>query len=252
MKKIAVTGAAGVIGRALCTDLEKDHEVVAIDLHDVQTVVDVRDLESLTKAFTGCEAVVHLAGYSDVLASWENVRDVNIAGTYNAFEAARRAGVKHVIFASSNHAVGMHEMEGGRALYEQGAGVVVRADDPLRPDSLYGVAKVFGEALGRYYSEAFGLRVACVRIGTILEVDSPTDPSLKVPPFLPKLKPEDTQPRYAATWMSKRDFARLVRAILSRDVPFAVVYGVGDNLTRFWDLEPGRAIYGFWPEDGVR
>jgi hypothetical protein len=57
--------------------------------------------------------------------------------------------------------------------------------------------------------------------------------------------------RYAATWMSQRDFARLVRAILSSDVPFGVVYGVGDNTTRFWDLEPGRALYGFWPEDGV-
>jgi len=225
---------------------------VAIDLHDVAVIADVRDLEALTKAFAGCEALVHLAGYSDVLAPWEDVRDVNIAGTYNAFEAARQAGVTHVIFASSNHAVGMHAMKGTRALYEPGAGVVVRTDDPLRPDSLYGVAKVFGEALGRYYSEAFGLRVACVRIGSIIEADSPTDPSIKTPSFLPHLKPEDAHPRYAATWMSKRDFSRLVRAILSCDVPFAVVYGVGDNLTRFWDLEPGRAIYGFWPLDGVR
>jgi nucleoside-diphosphate-sugar epimerase len=252
MKKIAVTGAAGVIGRALCKDLANDYEVVAIDVKDAPVIVDVRDLEALTNAFAGCEAVVHLAGYSDVFASWENVRDVNIAGTYNAFEAARQAAVKHIIFASSNHTVGMHEMKGGRALYESGAGVVVRADDPLRPDSLYGVAKIFGEALGRYYSEAFGLRVACVRIGSILEEDSPTDPSVKTPSFLPHLKPEDAHPRYAATWMSKRDFNRLVRAILSRDVPFAIVYGVGDNRTRFWDLEPGRAIYGFWPEDGVQ
>lgn len=251
MRKIAVTGAAGVIGRALCKDLGRDHEVVAIDVKDAPAIVDVRDLNALTKAFGGCEAVVHLAGYSDVFASWENVRDVNIAGTYNAFEAARQAGVKHVIFASSNHTVGMHEMKGTRALYEPGAGVVVRADDPLRPDSLYGVAKVFGEALGRYYSEAFGLRVACVRIGSILEGDSATDPSLQAPAFLPHLKPEDAHARYASTWMSKRDFARLVRAILSRDVPFAIVYGVGDNSARFWDLEPGRAIYGFWPADGV-
>jgi len=58
--------------------------------------------------------------------------------------------------------------------------------------------------------------------------------------------------RYAATWMSHRDFARLVHAILASEVRFAVVYGVGDNATRFWDLEPGRAIYGFWPLDGVR
>lgn len=250
--KIAITGSAGVVGRALCKDLERDHEIVAIDLHDAPVIVDVRDLQALTEAFKGCEAVVHLAGYSSVLATWEQVSDVNMGGTYNAFEAARRAGVKHVIFASSNHAVGMHEVLRGRPLYEEGAGVTIRTDEPFRADSFYGVAKAFGEVLGKYYSETFGLRVACVRIGSIVEVDSPTDKSLGVPPFLPNLKPEDALPRYAATWMSKRDFGRLVRAILARDVPFAVVYGVGDNLTRFWDLEPGRAIYGFWPLDGTR
>jgi nucleoside-diphosphate-sugar epimerase len=250
--KIAVTGAAGVVGRALCADLRRDHEVVAIDLHDADTIVDVRDLQALTAGVSGCDALVHLAGYSDVLATWENVAEVNMGGTYNAFEAARIAGVKHVIFASSNHAVGMHEVQGGRELYAAGAGVTIRADEPFRADSLYGVGKAFGEVLGRYYSEAFGLRVACVRIGSILEGDSATDPTLKVPPFLPKLKAGDAHARYAATWMSKRDFARLVRAILERDVPFAVVYGVSDNVTRFWDLEPGRAIYGFWPLDGTR
>ena len=175
-----------------------------------------------------------------------------MGGTYNAFEAARIAGVKHVVFASSNHAVGMHEVQGGRELYAEGAGVTIRTDEPFRADSLYGVGKAFAEVLGRYYSEAFGLRVACVRIGSILEGDSATDPELKAPPFLPKLTAADAHARYAATWMSKRDFARLVRAILAHDVPFGVVYGVGDNPRRFWDLEPGRALYGFWPLDGVR
>lgn len=251
--KIAVTGSAGVVGRALCEDLAKDHDVVGIDLRDADVVADVADLSALETAFAGCDAVVHLAGNSSVHASWEDVHRNNIGGTYNAYEAARRAGVKHVIFASSNHAVGMHEVKGGRSLYEKGAGVVLRTiDEPFRADSYYGAGKAFGEVLGRYYSEEFGLRVACVRIGTILEGDSPKDPSLGVPSFLPALKPEDAQARYAATWMSKRDFARLVRAILARDVPYAVVYGVGDNATRFWDLEAGRAIYGFWPLDGVR
>lgn len=189
---------------------------------------------------------------SEVAASWQDVHETNMAGTYNVYEAARRAGVKRVIFASSNHTVGMHEVEGGRALYEPGAGVVIGTNEPPRPDSLYGVGKVFGEALGRYYSDQFGLQVTCVRIGSILAGDSPHDPSLKPPSFLPKLGPGDAVARYSATWMSKRDFARLVRAIIARDVPFAVVYGVGDNLARFWDLEPGRAIFGFWPMDGTR
>jgi nucleoside-diphosphate-sugar epimerase len=253
MTKIAVTGSGGVVGRALCEDLARDNDVVTVDLRDADFNVDVRDLSALENAFADCDAVVHLAGASSVLSSWKDVHETNIGGTYNAFEAARRAGVKQMIFASSNHAVGQHEVEGGRAIYETGAGIVLRGiDEQFRADSLYGVSKAFGEVLGRYYSEAFGMRVACVRIGSIVEGDSPIDPSLGVPPFLPKLKPDDARARYAATWMSKRDFARLVRAILSHDVPYAVVYGVGDNLTRFWDLEPGRTHFGFWPLDGTR
>lgn len=252
MSKIAVTGATGVVGRSLIENLSRDHKTIGIDLRDADVIADVRDLGQMEHAFVGCTSVVHLAAISDVAASWGDVHETNIVGTYNVFEAARRAGVKRVIFASSNHVVGTHEVEGGRPLYEAGANVLIRADDPPRPDSLYGVGKAFGEALGRYYSDAFGMQVTCVRIGSILAGDSPADPNLKLPAFLPKLKAEDVRARYAATWMSKRDFARLVRAIIERDVAFAVVYGVGDNLTRFWDLEPGRAIFGFWPLDGTR
>lgn len=252
MKRIAITGAAGLIGRALAEDLRRDFEVVTIDLLDADVIADVRDLGTLERAFAGCDTVVHLAGIVKLDATWEEVHQINIGGTYSAYEAARRAGVKRVIFASSNHAVGMTEMRGGRALYEPGAGVCLGTDDEYRPDSLYGVAKAFGEICGRYFSENFGLQVTCIRIGSILKGDSATDPDLVAPPFLPHLKPEDGHARYAATWMSQRDFIALVRAILARDVPFAIVYGVSDNATRFWDLEPGRAIFGFWPVDGVR
>jgi uronate dehydrogenase len=208
--------------------------VVRIDLHDADVRADVQDLAALEHAFDGCESVVHLAGASSVRSTWDEVYGSNIGGTYNAFEAARRRGVKRVIFASSNHVVGMHELVHGADLYEPGAGVVVRNDEPFRADSLYGAGKAFGEVLGRYYSETFGLQVTCVRIGSIVAADRPDDVT-----------------RYAATWMSQRDFARLVRAIMARNVPFAVVYGVGANATRFWDLEPGRATFGFWPLDGA-
>lgn len=252
MTKIAVTGAAGTIGRALCADLARDHEVVTIDLHDAGVIADVRDQDALERAFAGCETVVHLAGVVSVEASWEEVYGTNIGGTYAAFEAARRAGVRRLIFASSNHAVGRYEVENVPALYEPGFGLVVRNDAPYRPDSLYGVWKAFGESLGRYYSETYGMQVTCVRIGSILAADSPTDPSVATGSSWLPLSTEQKFARLAATWMSKRDFARLVRAILAHDVPYAVVYGVGDNATRFWDLEPGRAIFGFWPLDGTK
>lgn len=252
MAKIAVTGAAGTIGRPLCDDLARDHEVVRIDLRDADVIADIRDLDAHVSAFAGCETVVHLAGIASVTSPWDEVHGVDIGGTYNAFEAARRAGVKRVIFASSNHAVGQYEVEAGPAIYEPGYGLVVRTDAPYRPDSLYGVWKAFGEALGRHYSDVFGLQVTCVRIGSITAADRPDDPSVAQSSGWLDLTVEQKFKRYAATWMSQRDFARLVRAIVARDVPFAIVYGVGDNATRFWDLEPGRAIFGFWPQDGTR
>jgi nucleoside-diphosphate-sugar epimerase len=237
MPKIAVTGSSGLIGRYLCDDLARDHDVVRIDVRDADVIADVRDVDALVRAFEGCETVIHLAGASSVRSTWDDVYSSNIGGTYNAYAAAQRAGAKRVILASSNHAVGMHEIVNGARLYEPGAGVVARTDEPFRADSLYGVSKAFGEVLGRYYSDTFGLQVTCVRIGSIVAGDRyDADP--------------ERMRRYAATWMSQRDFARLVRAIMARDVAFAVVYGVGDNATRFWDLEPGRAIFGFWPLDG--
>lgn len=250
--KIAVTGANGTIGSRLCLDLACDHEVVRTDLADADVVADVRDLAALERAFAGCDAVVHLAGLVAVKAAWEPVRDVNIDGTYNVVEAARRCGVKRIVFAGSNHCVGYNEVENAPAIYEPGFGRTIGTSDPYRPDGLYGVWKAFAEVLGRYYSDEYGLFFTSVRIGSITEQDDPRDESVRDSSGWLHLTDEEKFKRYAATWMSQRDFACLVRAILAKDVPYAVVYGVGDNATRFWDLEPGRAIFGFWPQDGTR
>ena len=250
--KIAVTGSAGTIGRPLCADLARDHDVVRIDLHDADVTLDVQNVDALTRAIAGCETVVHLAGVVSLDATWQDTIGPNVTGTYAAFEAARRVGAKRVIFASSNHAVGMHEVDNLPAIYEPGFGLVVRTDTPYRPDSLYGVWKAFGETLGRFYSENHCLQVTCIRIGSITTADDPRDSSVAQSSGWLPLTEAQKYARYAATWLSQRDFARLVRAIMARDVPYAVVYGVGDNATRFWDLEPGRAIFDFWPEDGVR
>jgi NAD+ dependent glucose-6-phosphate dehydrogenase len=251
MTKIAVTGSSGTIGSRLCADLAKDFDLVRIDLNDADVIADVRDFDAMERALRGCETVIHLAGVVAVDADWESVYGINIGGTYNVFEAARRGGAKRIIFASSNHCVGMYEVRNAPAIYEPGFGLVVGTEDPYRPDGLYGVWKAFGETLGRYYSDKFGMQVACVRIGSITEADDPRDESVRNSSGWLNLTDDEKFKRYAATWMSQRDFARLVRAILARDVPYSVVYGVGDNATRFWDLEPGRAIYGFWPVDGV-
>ena len=250
MSKIAVTGANGVIGSKLCEDLARDHELVRIDIRGVDKVVDVGDLEALQAAVAGCETLIHLAKLKNIEATWEETQ-TNIAGTYNAFEAARRSGCKRVIFASSNHAVGMYEV-GAPEMYEPKSGTLMRVDIPFRPDSLYGVWKAFGETLGRYYSDEYGLQVACVRIGNIRRDDTPAPKDMSSVARWLNITEDQKRKRTAAVWQSQRDFALLVRAILGSDVPFGVVYGVSANATRFWDLEEGRALYGFWPVDGVR
>ena len=252
MARIAITGAGGTIGSYLCNDLARDHEIVRIDLRNADHNADICDYEAMCRALKGCQTVIHLAGTVAVDAPWKDVYTTNIGGTYNIYEAARQNGLQRIIFASSNHAVGMNEVENAPHIYEPGFGRVVGTQDPYRPDGLYGVWKAFGEVLGRYYSDKYAMQVACVRIGSITAADDPKDESVRESSGWLNLTDEQKFKRYAATWMSQRDFARLVRAILARDVAFSIVYGVGDNATRFWDLEPGRAIYGFWPQDGVR
>lgn len=252
MAKIAVTGANGTIGSRLCAVLERRHEVVRIDLEGPGVRADVRDFEAMRAALAGCETAIHLAGAVAVDLDWETNYTVNIGGTYNVYEAARQNGAKRIVFASSNHCVGMNEVQNAPAIYEPGFGRTIGTQDPYRPDGLYGVWKAFGETLGRYYSDKYGMQVACIRIGSITEADDPKDESVRESSGWLGLTDEQKFQRYAATWMSQRDFAALIEKILASDVPYAVVYGVGDNLTRFWDLEPGRAMYGFWPQDGTR
>ena len=251
MTKVAVTGAAGNLGSRLCDDLAHDYEVVRLDIAGVDKPLDVRDLDAFTAAVKGCETIVHLAGIVKVKASWEETRD-NLEGTYNAYEAARLARCKRVIFASSNHAVGMYEVESTPGIYRKANGLLLRHDSPLRPDGLYGVWKCFGEAVGRYYSDEYGLQVACLRIGGIRKDDNPTPKDVSTEATWLPIGDEDKRRRMKAIWMSHRDLAGLVRAIMASDVPFGIVYGVGDNATRFWDLEEARRLYGFWPQDGVR
>jgi uronate dehydrogenase len=121
------------------------------------------------------------------------------------FDAARRHGVKRVVFASSNHAIGFHR-----------TGDVLDANSVQRPDTMYGVSKAFGENLGSLMADKFGLEVACLRIGSAV--------------------PEPREPRHLSTWLSYPDLLRLVEACLAAPkLHFTVVYGVSNNRRSRWD-----------------
>ena len=224
MRRILITGAAGQIGRYLRARLpESGFELRLFDRVAIPEVpgaiaADVCDTAALERAMNAVSAVVHLAGAVDPSDPFDVVLSANIEGTYRVMEAARLAGVQRVVFASSNHANGFAPRS---AAATPGAGD--------RPDSYYGISKLFGEALGRLYADRYGMQIACLRIGSCCD--------------------QPTNPRMLGTWLSPGDAARLVAACLSApQLDYAVVYGISRNTRRWWDLGPAEAL-GYEPRD---
>jgi uronate dehydrogenase len=224
-RRVLITGAAGAIGSCLRDGLRPlVDELVLTDVRAIEpeanerfVPADLADREAIARAAEGVDAVVHL-GAVPTEASFDDLVAPNLIGTFNVFDAARLGGARRIVFASSNHATGFYPVEQTLAGHE-----------PTRPDSLYGVTKVYGEALGRLFVDKFDMEVVCLRIGTFAE------------------RPRQT--RDLATWLSPDDAVRLFAASLSaRDVGFRVVYGASDNTRRFWDLTSGRAL-GYEPQD---
>jgi uronate dehydrogenase len=187
-------------------DLGKDEDFIPADL---------ADLVQVKKIVAGVDGIVHLGGFS-VEGPWDTIHKSNIVGCYNLFEAAYRAGVKRVVFASSNHAVGFYRRD-------QKIGVNVT----VRPDSRYGVSKAFGEALGAFYADKHGLRVTCIRIGNVND------------------KPVDK--RRLSIWIRPEDLVELVRIGLEhQDIRFEIFYGASDNAAGWWDNSNARR-FGYSP-----
>ena len=234
-QRILVTGAAGGVATLLRPLLARPGRTVRLlDVREPAPLADgpagadeevvigsVTDLDAMTKACEGVDAIVHLGGQSRE-ASFETVLDLNVRGTYATLEAAHRAGVPRVVLASSNHAAGMYS----RSEAPPGG---VPGDAPGKPDSYYGWSKVALEAAGRLYAERYGMDVICLRIG-----------SWFAEPF---------ELRSLALWMSPADGHRLVEACLAAESPgYRVVWGISRNTRRWCSLAEGEAI-GYFPQD---
>jgi uronate dehydrogenase len=224
VNKILITGAGGNIGTRIRPLLEGAYSVRLSDIHrpnhvtdgDDFVAADLADLAQVEQAVAGVDGILHLGGFS-VEGPWETIHSANIVGCYNLFEAARRHGVKRIVFASSNHAVGFYPRNRR-----------ISVDDPVRPDSRYGVSKAFGEALGAFYAYKFGLRVTCIRIGHLL--DRPVDK------------------RRLSIWISTEDLAQLVRIGFDHpDLRYEIFFGMSDNERAFWD-NAAAARYGYRPQ----
>jgi nucleoside-diphosphate-sugar epimerase len=254
-RRVLITGADGIVGRVLRERLADRYELRLMTHRPAaypSVVADVADFEAIRPAFEGVAAVVHLAGTASVSAPWEDLLSPNIVGTRNVFEAAAAAAVSLVVYASSNHVIGMEEVDGAPAIHRPGHGQLFDERAEARPDSLYAVTKVFGEAIARYYVERRGLRAICVRIGSVTEDDDPATPSRVEAAPEKRLTREERIARHAAVWLSHRDCASLIAAAVDADaVRWAVVYGVSDNRARFWSLESAWRDLGWRPEDGA-
>jgi uronate dehydrogenase len=221
---VLVTGASGLIGRMIRPRLvDLGWELHCLDRRpngdeDVMSI-DVLDTEALDAATVGCGAVIHLAGIPGE-APLAQILEANVQGTQAVLDAALRRGIRRVILASSNHAVGMWERSPDEDL---------QVDIRPRPDTFYGVAKVAAEALGQLYADRFGLEVVSLRIGNVRE--------------------EPTYRRDLATWLSPDDAARLFAASLTGNVSGHVIaYGVSANTRGWWDLSTAHEL-GYEPQD---
>jgi uronate dehydrogenase len=241
-----MTGAGGLVGSILHKGLRGEYAIRGVDLAHgpgVDVVADLSGARLTESAFDGAQFAIDLAADSDADASWDVVRNNNIPSTLNAFEAARRSGVRRIVFASSCHIVGMYDRDEPYASVLAGnyAGLdpdaLPRLDElsTPRPDGPYGIGKALGEAAGRYYWEEHGISVICLRIGTVNPQNRPTNS------------------RHFSTLLTHRDLVQLVRACLSAplSVGFAALYGVSANTWRIWDISRSAELVGYAPSDNA-
>ena len=224
MKRVLLTGAGGGVATMIRPLLRARYSLQISDRVPVAPVdgeewagADLGDVAALRAAVSGVDGIVHLGGFS-VEADWDTIRSANIEGAYNLFEAARLEGVKRIVFASSNHAMGFYPRS-----------ETIGVDRTVRPDSRYGLSKAFGEALGSLYADRYGLEVLSVRIGHIAPVPANV--------------------RDLAIWLSPRDFVQLIGiGIETPDLRHEIVYGMSDNARAWWDNANAIRL-GYRPKD---
>ncbi|GLU29823.1 NAD(P)-dependent oxidoreductase [Brucella sp. NBRC 12950] len=226
--RILLTGAVGGLGRELrpflrdrCNHLRLSaRQDIAIEADKEEVaVLDLADFDKVLEATRNVDAIVHMGGVSKE-NTFENIVQGNIVGLYNVYEAARRNKVRRIVWGSSVHAVGFHKRTD-----------VLETDCSTRPDSLYGVSKVFGEGLAQYYFDKFKLESVSIRIGSSF--------------------PEVTDWRMLSTWLSYNDLKHLVeRCLLVPKVDHTIVFGCSDNDQSFWNNSK-VAYLGYRPKDNA-
>lgn len=244
IQNILITGMSGLIGGVARQQLQDNYTLSALNRSAVEGVpctrADLADLDAIRPAFEGIDTVVHLAALARGGASWEELHEANVVGTYNVFEAARQAGVKRVIYASSGSTVAGWENEDPYGALVEGryddAGAswpMITHESPTRPSGIYGATKVWGEALARHFTDTTDLSTICLRIGHVVRSD----------------RPEST--RDYSIWCSQRDIGQMIEKCVTApaDLKFDIFFVLSENKWGYRDLSHPNAVVGYTPQD---
>jgi NAD+ dependent glucose-6-phosphate dehydrogenase len=246
-KPVLITGGAGLIGRILIARLHAHYALTSFDLQSApgipSLVGNLTDFPAVLHACQGHDTVVHLAADPRVDSPWPTNLATNIQGTYHVFEAARQAGVRRVVVASSQHATGGFYLEEPYKAITEGryqevppSYALLDETCSIRPDGYYGTAKAFGEALGSYYWDYHQVSSLHLRIGWVLATDDPTISALA-----------------CTLWLSHRDVAQIVQRCLEAPATlgYEVFYATSDNRWKIWSIARAHQRLGYRPEDGA-
>ncbi|MFJ4455677.1 NAD-dependent epimerase/dehydratase family protein [Pseudomonas sp. NPDC089392] len=227
LNRLLLTGAAGGLGKVLRERLQGYAEVLrlsdispmapAAGPHEEVITCDLADKAAVHALVEGVDAIIHFGGVSTE-HSFEDILGPNICGVFHVYEAARKHGVKRIIFASSNHTIGFYRQD------ER-----IDAHSPRRPDSYYGLSKCYGEDVASFYFDRYGIETVSIRIGSSF--------------------PQPQNPRMLCTWLSYDDLLQLIeRGLFTPDVGHTIVYGASDNRTVWWDNRHAEHL-GYVPKD---
>ena len=234
-RHVLVTGAAGRIGSYFAEHARDKYALRLMVRGDEEEIDDIKpfgevvecdlgDLDRLKEVCAGVDTIVHMAGDPGPSSLWQSLLETNIIGTYNIFAAAKTAGVRRVIYASSIHAVSGYPPD-----------VQVKTSEPVNPGDIYGVSKCFGEALCRYMAEKEGVSAIALRIGAFQPLESVQD---------------EKGIGMLDSFVSHRDLDQLInRCIDVENVQFAVLHGLSDNRFKRLDISDARELVGYAPQD---
>ena len=239
--KIGITGAEGTIGSVLRKGLSKKYKIISFTLQtqDFESVqIDLSNNNEIKGKFEGLDALIHLAADPRPEATWETIKKNNIEATFNVYNEVKNAGIKKIIFASTNHTQHGDTLLSTPETLDLKKNKILSLENNTNPDSLYAVSKLFGEDLGKYFSEQHKIKFIGLRIGWIVKGDDPT--------IMCGTPSEDY---LRSMYLSHRDCIQVFERALESSRNYLIAYAISNNSRKVFDLKETSRTLDFYPAD---